>query len=133
MESRGCVTAYRYDEEGRVANIRHGEDEVSVYRYDEAGRVVLARTAQVTTCWRYDAAGRTAAIEQALNGVTLRVELAYDEAGRLAAMRLPGGEGELCYTWDDRGRPLAVTLPGSTPLPGGTLQGRRPPPGGGAV
>ncbi len=108
VESRGCVTAYRYDEAGRIANIGHGEDEVSVYRYDEAGRVVLARTSQVTTCWRYDAAGRTAAIEQALNGVTLRVELAYDEAGRLAAMRLPGGDGELHYTWDDRGRPLAV-------------------------
>ena len=138
VESGGCVTAYRYDERGRVASIGHGADEVSVYRYDEAGRVVLARTSQVTTCWRYDAAGRTAAIEQALDGVMLRVELGYDEAGRLATLRLPGGEGELRYTWDDRGRPLAVTLPGSsdrrsapppgsTPLPGGAPTSRKYP------
>ncbi len=115
VENRGLVTAYRYDDAGRVVSIRHGDDEVSVYRYDEAGRVVLARTSQVTTCWHYDAAGRTAVIEQALNGVTLRVDLAYDAAGRLAAMRLPGSVGELRYTWDERGRPLAVTLPGGTP------------------
>ena len=109
--------------------------------------MVLARTSQVTTCWRYDAAGRTEAIEQSLNGVTLRVELGYDDAGRLATMRLPGGDGELRYTWDDRGRPLAVTLPGS-PTPGGATSRRYPtsrkysqlqkvtcrlPPGDGAV
>jgi RHS repeat-associated protein len=127
VERRGCVTAYHYDESGRVASIGHGDDEVSVYRYDEAGRVVLARTSQVTTCWRYDAAGRTAAIEQALDGVTLRVELGYDEAGRLATLRLPGGEAELRYTWDDRGRPLAVTLPGGGIPPGSTPTSRKCP------
>lgn len=105
-------TRYQFDAQGRVAAIRHGEADVSVYRYDEAGRVRLARTAHVTTSWRYGADGRVSAIEQSLAGVTLRAELHYDAQGRLAAMRLPGSQQALDYCWDAQGRPQSVAIGG---------------------
>ena len=91
-------------------NIEPGRGGASVYQYDQCGRVILARTAQVTTRWQYDMQGRITALEQAIDGVTLRTTLTYDQHGRLAHMVLPGSDCAIGYSWDERGRPDTVGI-----------------------
>jgi RHS repeat-associated protein len=110
INDRGVITTYRYDRHDRIAQIQPGQAGASVYEYDQHGRVILARTAQVTTRWRYDMQGRITALEQAIDGVTLRAALTYNHHGRLALMALPGSDCPIYYTWDDRGRPHTVSI-----------------------
>ena len=110
VDEHGIVTRYRYDLQGRIARIQHGQDDVSVYRYDDTGRVVLARTSQMTTQWQYDDGGRIISIAQSIGGVTLVAHMQYDDGGRLATMTLPGNDRPIRYTWDELGRPQALSL-----------------------
>ena len=110
IDDRGAITTYRYDEHGRVAQIQTGQAGASVYEYDQHGRVILARTAHVTTRWQYDTQGRITALEQAIDGVTLRTTLTYNQHGRLGHMVLPGSDCPIGYTWDERGRPHTVSI-----------------------
>jgi|GEM_PF-734735 len=111
VDDRGHQTRYEHDGAGRLQAIIHGRGEAAVFRYDAAGRVALARTARTEERYQYDAAGRVAAIEQVVDGVALRAELAFDADGRLAELRLPG-LASIGYAWDAAGRPAAVALGG---------------------
>ncbi|HJQ27802.1 MAG TPA: hypothetical protein VJ827_00555, partial [Rubrobacter sp.] len=115
VDDRGVVRRFEYDAAGRLARIRHGNAGASVYRYDSQGRVVEARTSTVSTVHAYHQEGQTAAIRQSYDGIAIELRLEYDAAGRLAELRLPGGETPLRYTWDRKGRPHTVAV-GEEPL-----------------
>ena len=110
VEDRGVTRNFEYDDAGRLARIRHGKAGASVYRYDGLGRVVEARTASVSTRQRFHPDGRVAAVRQTYRGVPLELRLEYDDAGRLAEVRLPGGGPPIRYSWDEKGRPRDVAL-----------------------
>jgi RHS repeat-associated protein len=101
---------FEHDAEGRLVRAARGSAGAVVYEYDDRGRVTLARTAGCSTEHVYDEAGRVAEIHQTLEGVRLSLRLSYDEAGRLAFVRLPGSVEPVAYEWDARGRPAAVLL-----------------------
>jgi RHS repeat-associated protein len=108
VDDRGVVRHFEYDDAGRLERVRHGNAGASVYRYDAQGRVVEARTSTVSTAHTYHQDGQPAAIRQSYDGVTIELRLEYDDAGRLAELRLPGSEIPLRYTWDRKGRPHIV-------------------------
>jgi RHS repeat-associated protein len=101
---------FEYDDHGRVICTHRGAAGAAAYRYDGQGRVIEYRTACVSTRQTFDAMGRVAAIQQTLNGVPLELQLAYDDAGRLSQVRLPGSTAMLQYTWDARGRPASIEI-----------------------
>jgi hypothetical protein len=72
--------------------------------------LVEYRTACVSTRQTFDALGRVAAIQQSLNGVSIELQLAYDDGRRLSDLRLPGGTATVHYTWDARGGPASVEI-----------------------
>lgn len=99
-----------YDEQGRLCELHRGHAGGVKYRYDDAGRVTEYRTAEIACMQRFDAQGRVVGVSQVIGGVELKAELVFDEAGRLAAMQLPGHR--IAYRWDAAGRPLMVELDG---------------------
>jgi len=115
VADRGVVRRFEYDAAGRVARIRHGNAGASVYRYDAQGWLVEARTSTVSTVHTYHPDGRMAAIRQSHEGVAIELGLEYDDAGRLAELRLPGSGRPVRYTWDEKGRPHTIAL-GEEPL-----------------
>ncbi len=115
VADRGVVRRFEYDHAGRLSKVLHGNAGASVYRYDAQGRVAEARTSAVSTAHTYHQDGQLAAIRQSYGGATIELRLEYDAAGRLAELRLPGGEVPLRYTWDEKGRPRTVAL-GEEPL-----------------
>src|SRR5215207_3068196 len=115
VADRSVVRRFEYDGDGRLTRVRHGNAGASVYRHDERGRVVEARTSTVSTTHTYHQDGQMAAIRQSCDGVAVELRLEYDAAGRLAELRLPGGDTPIRYTWDAKGRPHTVAL-GEEPL-----------------
>jgi RHS repeat-associated protein len=108
VEDRGVRFEFDHDEAGRLAAARRGNAGAVVYRYDTAGRVTVGRTSRVSTEQEFDASGRFTAIHQTMDGVRLTLRLAYDAAGRLSELRLPGCETPIRYQWNERGWPAAV-------------------------
>lgn len=111
IDAPGGRTRFEHDSAGRLAVVHRGDAGGVVYRYDEQGRVVEYRTAFVSTRQFFDQCGRVAALCQTLDGVAIWMRLAYDRAGRLSELSLPGGT--LHYQWDVRGRPARVSFAGS--------------------
>ncbi len=128
----GRVTSYRYDDrdrlvevasdghrlragfdgEDRVVALRHDDEVQCTYRYDEAGRIVEARAGGVVTRYAYDGAGRTARVEQVVDGAGTVVDLARDGHGRLRAV-VPAGGPRIGYQPDAAGRPALITVDGA--------------------
>jgi RHS repeat-associated protein len=99
---------FEYDAQGRVHTVHRGKAGGVVYRYDSSGRVAEFRTAEVSTEYEFADSGRIRCVRQSINGVVLEAEFAFDNDGRLCELQLPGAR--VAYTWNDKGRPLSVSL-----------------------
>ncbi|MBN1480110.1 RHS repeat protein [candidate division KSB1 bacterium] len=115
INDRGVISHFDFDPKGRLTTARIGNSGASVYRYDEHGRIVVARTPEVYTKQEYDAEGRVNKISQSIMGLTIRLTLEYDDAGRLKNMFLPGSSAPVQYQWDEKGRPQTVVIK-NTPI-----------------
>jgi len=112
---------FGYDADGRLHTVHRGTAGALRYAYDAHGRVTTYRSADVANHQAFDAQGRLVAVAQELDGHTLHATLAFDAAGRLATMALPGHT--LGYHWDAAGRLARLTLDGQ-PLARWAWQGR---------
>src|SRR5262249_32887217 len=110
VEREGVRTQYQYDSRGRVERARIGNAGMTVYTWDESGRVLAARNSRVEERYTYDTRGRIRAIAQILDGVELRLELEFDEWGRLGKLRYPGSARTVSFEYDGQGRPRRVAI-----------------------
>ncbi len=128
VEDRGQVRRFTFSAEGLLDRMEF-LDSSAFFRYnvphsaassegsqpDQPARLIEARHVsdgrQDVICrWEYDSAGRVAALSQEIGGAVLAASLTYDAQGRLVALRLPGLNQALRYTWDERGRPATIAL-----------------------
>jgi YD repeat-containing protein len=84
----GSWTKYRYDADGNPSSIEHSDGQR--VDYDVRAHGWTARTAHVTTELAIDANGMPVAIEQRVDGITMRAEYRHGEDGRPPAIRYPG-------------------------------------------
>jgi YD repeat-containing protein len=112
IDADGAITRFEYDAHGRVIALLRGNAGASVYRYDAAGRLVEARTANAAERYEFDSAGRITGVCQTANGVAVTVRVAYNDAGQLTQLSLPGSTLPIDYGWDARGR-LQTIMAGS--------------------
>lgn len=111
-----------FDAAGRLSEVHRGAAGAIKYSHDAAGRVLAWRTAQVRCSQAFDAEGRVVQVAQAIGGVVLQADLAFDAAGRLACMQLPGGR-TVAWEWGTNGLLAGVQLDG-LPLAQWQRQGR---------
>ncbi|MEW6303952.1 MAG: RHS repeat-associated core domain-containing protein [Verrucomicrobiota bacterium] len=127
--SEGNGTTLTYDALGRIATITGPNTNTFTFTYNSRGQVLTVTDSLGLIEERtYDPAGRLVSVKDALDQVTL---FENDNAGRLKKVTLPGGEVmNVSYdsldrvtsvnlggvgsatTYDDRGFPEAVVLPG---------------------
>jgi RHS repeat-associated protein len=101
---------YVYDLAHRLVAVHRGATGGVKYRYDDAGHVLEYRTALVANLQHFDPSGRLVGVAQEIGGVVLQAGLAFDSAGRLATMHLPGHR--IDYGWTEAGRPATLALDG---------------------
>jgi len=105
-----------YDALGRPVGIQYGKSDGIRFSYGDKGGATgkLAEIKENTGSLRYGytAFGELASLTQSLaKGVTFTQSYAYDNAGRISATTLPGGQ-KLSYSYDSTGRLAGVMLDG---------------------
>jgi len=112
--SDGFIVNYGYDTNGRLALLTDGTGQPTVtYTYDGSDRVLTKQLGNGTvTTYEYDAAGRVIhLVNKAPNTAILsRFDYAYDELGRRTQQVTL--QGTTAYAYDAAGQLSRVTLPG---------------------
>jgi RHS repeat-associated protein len=114
-DETGMVTEYRYDLAGQLTRLTTAAgtsaEATTTFTYDDAGRRISSTDARGgTTTYAYDAAGRLTRVTDAAGGATV---YSYDSIGRLIRMTDANGNST-DYDYDARGRLTETTFPDGT-------------------
>jgi RHS repeat-associated protein len=109
----GVVTAYSYDAENQLVQVRSNQTIVATYRYDGFGRRIEKRTVTGVRKFIYDGLRiaveldeNSAVTKRYIHGLGLDTPIAYEEAGRYSYFLADGMGSVICIT-DDTGSDVA--------------------------
>lgn len=138
----GRSVAFAYDDAWRITSLTYGDGSVVSYGWDDAGRRTSLTDTTGTTTFGWDAVGRMTSVAYP-TGASLGFEwddagnrtgleypdataatFTWDAADRLTGIAHPHAAGGVAYSYDDDGRLLTETLPGSVSRTYGWDDGR---------
>ena len=114
IDTKGNITGWSYDREGRPTSKTFADATTDKYEYDRGGNVVRRTDANnVATLYSYDAMGRPLAINFGANADT-EISFAYDSLGNRTSMNDPSGQTTWNYDYARGARLIAENQPGAT-------------------
>jgi RHS repeat-associated protein len=115
-DAKGKTSTFGYDDIGRLLTITYASGTPTTFTYDggttpitgSVGKLTRVTDESGSTSYVYNAAGYLASKTQTIGAKSFTVSYAWSQ-GKLASITYPGGS-QVSYSYDDNGRPNAVTI-----------------------
>lgn len=113
--ARGAWFENRYDEWGQIVAVTHDDPTIdAAMAYDAFGRLVASSNNAATYLYACDDRGLVTNELAVIGGVTNVIVRDFDDYGRPSRLRIADSDYDQTYAYDDAGRLSVIGIPGST-------------------
>jgi len=113
--ARGAWFENHYDEWGQTVSVTHDDPTIdAAMSYDDFGRLVASSNNAASYRYAYDDRGLVTNELAVIGGVTNTIVRDFDVYGRLSRLRIADSDYDQTYAYDDAGRLSVIGIPGST-------------------
>ena len=113
--ARGAWFENHYDEWGQIIAVTHDDPNLDgLMSYDAFGRLVVSSNNAAAYRFAYDDRGLVTNEFTVIGGVTNTIIRDFDDYGRPSRLRIADSDYDQTYAYDDAGRLSGIGIPGST-------------------